>query len=459
MKRLYITAILAAATCLYGAIPAHAVQTPPPNVLLIVSDDQGTLDLHSYGADDLHTPHLDALARRGVRFTQFYAAAPICSPARGAILTGRYPQRNGVIGNSDPLNENEVTIAEMLKAAGYRTGQFGKWHIGHGRPDDGYAQAPGPNQEGFEYAIGFLGGVVDQWSHFNYGGDPWGDPPRRHDLHKNGKEIWRSGTHAGDLIVDETIAFMTRHQEEPFFAYAAFGAPHYPLHAYDKHMALYEHLPMQRRQYAAYVSTLDEQIGRLLAGVDDLGLRENMIIIFMSDHGHSTESRANYGGGYAGPYRGNKGSLFEAGIRVPAFISYPGHIPAGASRDQVATGMDWLPTIADYTKTTTSARLIDGHSLRTIIEDEQAGSLYENVFWHRPGNLPQWAVREGYWKLVVNARDARQQPVSEEERIFLSNLALNVSERHNQASIYPEIVERLTNKHAAWLKDIMQVEK
>lgn len=440
-------------------VMGQTVPERPPNVILIVSDDQGTLDLHSYGAEDLYTPHLDALARRGVRFTQLYAAAPICSPSRGSILTGRYPQRNGVVGNSDPLNENEVTIAEMLRATGYRTGQFGKWHIGHGRPDDGYAQAPGPNQEGFDYAIGFLGGVVDQWSHFNYGGDPWGDPPRRHDLHKNGKEIWRSGTHAGDLIVDEAISFMARHRDEPFFAYAAFGAPHYPLHPYDKYMALYEHLPMQRRQYAAYVSTLDEQIGRLLAGVDELGLRDDTIIIFMSDHGHSTEARANYGGGYTGPYRGNKGSLFEAGIRVPAIIAFQGHVPQDASRHQVATGMDWLPTIADYTGTSLPQHAIDGHSLREVIEDSTAASPYNRLFWHRPGNLPQWAVREGNWKLVVNARDARQQPVPEASRVFLSNMAINVSEQHNQALIYPEVVDRLTKLHHDWLEEVLKGEE
>ena len=441
--------------CLFTDVQAQSQENRPPNVVLILSDDQGTLDLHSYGAEDLYTPHLDALTRRGVRFTQFYAAAPVCSPSRGAILTGRYPQRNGVVGNSQPLHEDETTIAEMLKAAGYATGQFGKWHIGHGRPGENYASAPGPNAEGFDESVGFLSGVVDYWSHFNYGGAPWGDPPRRHDLHRNGKEIWRTGTHTGDLIVDEALSFLEANQDQPTFVYAAFGSPHYPMQPYDKYMALYESLPIQRRQYAALVSTMDEQIGRLLTGIDELGLRENTIVIFMSDHGHSTEARADFGGGYAGSYRGAKFSLFEAGIRVPAIISWPGQIPAGESRDQIATGMDWLPTIADYTDSPLPENPLDGRSLRTVVKDENAPSPHKVLFWHRPADEnPQWAVREGPWKLIVNARDTDRSLVPEADRVFLSNLDRDESERTNLADDHPEVVHRLRNLHDEWLRDL-----
>ena len=450
--------ILLPTLCFYAIFPA--IDKPErearmPNVVLILSDDQGTLDLHSYGAEDLHTPHLDALAHRGIRFTQFYAAAPVCSPSRGAILTGRYPQRNGVVGNSQPLHEDETTIAEMLKAAGYATGQFGKWHIGHGRPDSSYAQAPGPNQEGFDESVGFLSGVVDYWSHFNYGGAPWGDPPRRHDLHRNGREIWRSGTHTGDLIVDEALSFLEAHRTDPTFVYAAFGSPHYPMQPYNKYMVLYEHLPMQRRQYAALVSTMDEQIGRLLTGIAELGLRDETIVIFMSDHGHSTEARADFGGGYAGPYRGAKFSLFEAGIRVPAIISWPGHIPAGEARDQIASGMDWLPTIADYTGAALPSLPPDGRSLRSIIDDAAAPSLHEILFWHRPGgDTPQWAVREAAWKLVVNARDTDGSLVDGNERVFLSRVDTDARERINLTNEHPLKVERLTELYEEWIEAV-----
>lgn len=426
-----------------------------PNVILIVSDDHGTLDLNSYGSDDLYTPHLDALARRGVRFTQFYVAAPICSPSRGALLTGRYPQRNGVVGNSQPFNEDEVTIAQMLKNVGYQTGQFGKWHIGHGRPDTSYANAAGPNAFGFDYSFGFLGGCIDKWSHFNYGGDPWGDPPKRHDLHRNGKEVWATGTHSGDLIVQEASDFMTRHQEKPFFMYVAFGSPHYPMQPYDKYRKRYADLPAPRRKYAALVSTLDEQIGDLTRKVNALGLQKETIIIFMSDHGHSTEARANYGGGNAGPYRGAKSSLFEGGIRVPAIISYPGKLPEGKVREQLVTAMDWLPTVAGLTGAAMPDRSIDGKSLLEVIQSSEAASPHKTVYWHRPGGQqPQWAVRKGKWKLVKNARDTDRKRVSGSEQTFLSNMDKAVSEQHNLADKYPQVVKRLTKDHRHWLQEV-----
>ncbi len=427
-------------------------QKAGPNVILILSDDQGTLDLGSYGASDLSTPHLDSLAKQGIRFTQFYAAAPVCSPSRGAILTGRYPQRNGVVGNSQPLNPDEITIAEMLKNAGYVTGQFGKWHIGHGRPDEHYATGPGPNDEGFDESIGFLSGVVDYWSHFNYGGAAWGDPPRRHDLHYNGTEIWRSGVHTGDLIVDESLDFIRSHSDQPFFVFAAFGSPHYPMQPYDKYMEMYEHLDMQRRQYAALVSTMDEQIGRLLDGIDKMGLRENTMIIFMSDHGHSTEARADFGGGYAGPFRGAKFSLFEGGIRVPALISWPGQIPEGEIRHQMGIGMDWLPTIAHYADVPLPNNQIDGKSLKPLIENRSLATPHDVMHWHRPGNQKdQWAVRQGDWKLVVNPSDTDRSSVSEHEAIFLSNLKTDSTETINLALSEPSRVNRMTSTHQIWL--------
>jgi len=231
--------------------------TKNPNVLLIFTDDQGTFDLNCYGSDDLDTPSLDSLAKRGTRFTQFYAGSSVCSPSRAALLTGRYPHRAGVPGNAQSrpeffgkgggLPSDEVTIAEMLKAAGYRTGHFGKWHLGSN---------PGPNGSGFDESFGFLGGCIDKWSHFNYGGEPWGTPPKRHDWFHNGEEVWESGTHSGDLIVREAARFIEADPNKPFFAYMAFGTPHYPMQPYDKYRRHYEHLPEPRRAYAALVLSL-----------------------------------------------------------------------------------------------------------------------------------------------------------------------------------------------------------
>ena len=432
-------------------------QTGPverPNVIIIVSDDQGTLDLNVYGSKDLHTPNLDALAEDGVRFTQFYAASAVCAPSRAALLTGRYPLRAGVpsnaeshpsqLGSGDGLAAEQVTIAEMLQTAGYRTAHFGKWHLG---------ARPGPNGQGFDESLGFLGGVVDKWSHYNYGQGSWGIPPKWHDLYHNGKEIWESGTHTGDLIAREANRFMQENRERPFFMYLAFGNPHYPVQGYDRYLERYAHLPEPRRSYAAAVSTLDEQIGQVLSRLDDLGLREKTVIVFQSDHGHSTEARTNYGGGNAGPYRGAKGSFFEGGIRVPAIISFPGTLPRGEVRHQLAHGTDWLPTIVALTGTDLLGSDIDGLSLLSVIRERDAPSPHSVVHWQLGrGESAQWAVREGPWKLIGNPKDtSHKAPLADGDKLFLSNIETDAGEMTNLASAHPEIVERLKRLHHSWV--------
>jgi arylsulfatase A len=424
-----------------------------PNVLVILSDDQGTLDLNSYGSADLHTPNLDALANRGVRFTQFYAGSSVCSPSRAAFLTGRYPHRAGVPGNAESrpehfgsghgLAEEQVTIAEVLRSNGYRTGQFGKWHLG---------SEPGPNKQGFDEAIGFLGGCIDKWSHYNYGGVPWGASPKRHDWHRNGKEVWESGIHSGDLIVREAGRFIEKEPAKPFFAYVAFGTPHYPMQPYDKYRIHYEDLPEPRRSYAALVSTMDEQVGRLLAKVEGLGLMEKTLVIFQADQGHSTEARGNYGGGNTGPYRGAKASLLEGGLRVPAIVSLPGRLPGNAVRGQMCSGCDWFPTIADLCGIPLPKHTVDGKSLVGVIQSEDAPAPH--AVWHWMLGR-QWAVRDGIWKLIANGfdttdgRDKQKLPAK-----FLVNLADDPGERSNLADKHPDIVKRLTRLHEEWAMDV-----
>ena len=327
--------------CSAATAPAFSAETARPNVLLIFSDDQGSIDVNCYGAKDLITPNLDGLARRGVRFTQFYAAAPVCSPSRAGLMTGRVPQRAGVPGNVSSAHGHagmpaeQVTIAEMMKAAGYATGHVGKWHLG-------YTKETMPNGQGFDQSFGHMGGCIDNYSHFFY----W-NGPNRHDLWQNGKEIWRDGEFFPDLMVNECNRFLEANREKPFFLYWAINVPHYPLQGTAEWRKRYESLPDPRRKYAAFVSTLDEKVGEVLKTLDRLGLRENTIVIFQSDHGHSTEERTFGGGGNAGPYRGAKFSLFEGGIRVPAMISWPGRLPENEVRGQLGTGCDWFPTIAD----------------------------------------------------------------------------------------------------------------
>lgn len=414
----------------------------PPNVVLIFADDQGTLDLNVYGSEDLETPYLDALAGRGVRFNQFYVAAPVCSPSRAALLTGRVPMRAGVPGNVGlgrrGLPPEEVTIAEMLRGHGYRTALFGKWHLGYGIER-------GPRDQGFDEFFGHHRGCIDNYSHFFY----W-NGPNNHDLWRNETEVWEDGVHFSDLIVREATNFLEDNQDRPFFLYLPFNIPHYPMQGTPRWQEHYRNLPSPRREYAALVSTLDEHVGRVLSKLDALGLRENTLVIYLSDHGHSTEERANFGGGNPGPYRGAKFSLFEAGLRVPAIVSLPGMIPANETRDQFAVSVDLYPTIAELTGAPLPARKLDGRSLLPILQDDARPGPRE--FHWQQGD--QWAVRDGDWKLVVNARDTDRSRVPADQKRFLSNLSEAITERENLAPKHPEVVERLTRLHQVWLDGI-----
>lgn len=415
----------------------------PPNVILMFSDDQGTLDMAKLGARDLYTRNLDRLADQGVLFTQFYAAAPVCSPSRAALLTGLYPQRAGVPGNvglrDEGLPARQVTIAEMLKPSGYRTAIVGKWHLGH-------VNGNGPLDQGFDSFFGHKVGCIDNYSHFFY----WSGP-NKHDLWRNEEEHWEDGGYFPDLMMREARAFLEESKDEPFFLYLPFNIPHYPLQGLEKWRLLYSYYPTPRREYAALVSTLDEKVGEVLAMVDELGLREKTLIIFMSDHGHSTEERTMFGGGYAGPYRGAKFSLFEGGIRVPAIASMPGTLPEGAVRGQLATAVDWLPTIAEITGTALPDSGVDGKSLMSIIKSADAPSPHEVFHWQTG---KQWAVREGDRKLIVNARDANREYLSGDDATFLVNLAEDISERTNLAQRHADAVQRLMRLHDEWLQEV-----
>ena len=208
-----------------------------------------------------------------------------------------------------------------------------------------------------------MGGCIDNYSHFFY----W-VPPNRHDLYENGKEIWRTGKYFPELMVDEASKFMEDNLDKPFFIYWAINLPHYPLQASEKWRRRYSHIKDEkRRRYAAFMSSMDEAIGDLLEEIDQLGLKENTIVVFQSDHGHSVESRTFGGGGNSGPYRGAKFSFFEGGIRVPAIIRWPEKIPAGQVRNQLSISVDWLPTLAEFTGVPLPEHKIDGKSLVSVI--------------------------------------------------------------------------------------------
>lgn len=405
-----------------------------PNIVIIFTDDQGWADAGCYGSTDILTPGIDSIANHGVRFTQFYSAAPVCSPSRAGLMTGRQPLRAGLGGNAPSqegkpgLPASEVTMAEVFREAGYATGHIGKWHLG-------YTPETMPRGQGFDYSFGHMGGCIDNYSHFFY----W-QGPNRHDLWLNGKSIHRPGRFFPDLMVEHAQTFIEANRDQPFLMYFAANVPHYPYQGDPDWLDRYANLPYPRNLYAAFLSTLDARIKALLAYLESAGLRGNTIVVFQSDHGYSTEERAHSGGGSAGPFRGSKFSLYEGGLRVPAIISWPGHIPESQSRDQVAYGCDWLPTLAELASVSLPETTLDGKSLVPVLKSTTAPSAHEVLHW---GTDRYWAVRRDQWKLITTMprkKDAKPQ-------VWLSNLKADLEEQTNFASQHPDVVDELTDEH------------
>ena len=441
-------------SCMNGGLlpdlPGTSWADDRPNVLVIYTDDQGTIDLNCFGATDLATPNLDALAKRGVRFTQMYAPSAICSASRAGLLTGRFPVRAGVPGNVSSkegvpgMPTTEVTVAEMMKSAGYATGHIGKWHLG-------YTPETMPNGQGFDYSYGHMGGCIDNYSHFFY----W-NGPNRHDLWRNGKHIWEDGQFFPDRMAEECIEFIDQERASPFFVYWAINVPHYPMQGTAKWRAHYSQMEAPRRMYAEFVSTMDEVVGRVLTHLERSGLAKNTLVIFQSDHGHSVEERAFFGGGNAGPHRGAKGCLFEGGLRVPSIVSWPGVIPEGEVRDGMAVGCDWYPTIADFCGVDLPGHKLDGLSLKKMILDGSSKSPHDGFYWQLGrGNGAQWVVREGNWKLLGNPKDnARKGQLGPEDRLFLANPIDDPGEMTNLAKDNPDVVKRLRSRRDEYLKSL-----
>lgn len=425
----------------YWICPGQNIKKP--NVIVIYTDDQGAVDLGSYGATDLHTPNLDRLAAEGTRFTQAYVAAPVCAPSRAALLTGRYPQNAGVTGNTSPnpgshgMPEEQYTLAELFKDNGYQTGHIGKWHLGMSRETS-------PNNQGFDYSFGHLRGCIDNYSHFFF----W-QGPNIHDLYENGKEVFYDGQYFPDLASKKALNYIDENHKDPFFMYYAINMPHYPYQPTQKWRDHYEGMPQPRADYAAFISTIDERIGHLLDKLDALGIRENTIIIYQSDNGYSTEARAFNGGGSSGPYRGAKNSLLEGGIRLPAMISWKGNLPEKIVNDQFLMNIDWMPTLASLCKLKKKPGDIDGLDQSQMITDPGAKTSRNLGYW-KYGS--QWVVRKGSWKLVGYPKDTSHKGKLdlEKDALFLSDLSMDVSEMSNMAAQHPDKVSELVETYLSW---------
>ena len=422
-----------------------------PNVVILCTDDQGTLDANCYGSTDLKTPNIDRIARDGVRFTQAYAHT-VCCPSRAALLTGRHPQRSGVnswtqgnMKGPDGINMalEEVTIAEVMKTAGYKTALFGKWHVGSHRDR-------GPTKQGFDEFFGIRNGFIDNYNHYFLHGKGY------HDLYEGTDEVFKKGEYFPKLITDRALQFIDKNKSHPFLLYVGFNIPHYPEQALKEHSGLYKDLPMPRRSYAAITTTTDYYIGQILNKLDELKLTENTIVIFQSDNGHSAENNsgirvedhssgypkghyysAHGGGGNTGKWIGHKGNFLEGGVRVPAIVSWPAKLPKGVVRDQAVTIMDWYPSILEWCGIEKPTAKLDGRSLQPIIDSADAPSAHPVVYfqWQH-----KWAVREGDWKLI----DGRS----------LHRLADEKPEVKDYAREKPEIVKSLQARYDAWAKDV-----
>jgi arylsulfatase A-like enzyme len=244
------------------------------------------------------------------------------------------------------------------------------------------------------------------------------------------------------MMVREGLRFLEENRNNPFFLFLPFNTPHYPMQAETRFTAMYDNITdPKRKRYAAFVTSLDDKIGQIVAKLEELHLRENTILIFMSDHGHSVEERAFNGGGSAGPYRGHKFTVWEGGIRVPCIISWPGRIPEGEVRDQILSSIDWLPTIAEYCDLNLPDRKLDGYSIRSVIASGDTPSPHDILHWTHGD---RWAVREGKWKLVFDNNE-----------LFLSDMDKDVTETVNIAEQNPDVVEELKLKHERWLDEVV----
>ncbi|MFI5694976.1 sulfatase-like hydrolase/transferase [Kribbella sp. NPDC051586] len=418
---------------------------PRPNIVIIYTDDLGWGDLGCYGSPDIRTPHLDDLAARGVRMTDWYSNSPVCSPSRASLLTGRHPAHAGVesILGADRGTHGlppQDTVASALSAGGWRTAVFGKWHLG---VEPGSA----PLRYGFDHHFGFRAGCVDYYSHIMY----WGVRNPLHDLWSDDVEVWQNGEYLTDLITDRAVEYIAD-VREPFFCYVAYNAPHYPMHAPADAMAQYAHLPWEKQVMAAMISRVDDGVGRIVDVLRRTGRLDDTIIFFSSDNGPSAEERnwlggeeIAYPGGSTGGLRGHKGSVFEGGIRVPGIWSWPSTLPSGVTCSEPALMMDVAPTLLSAAGLTCTD--VDGVDILPLLT---GGTSPERVLTWEYAN--QRAIRRGPWKLVVDPADHLGAPQVPGHHLY--NLTTDPSETTDLSSQHPEILNQLLDSDHTWTTTI-----
>jgi len=413
---------------------AAETQTPRPNVVYIVSDDQGWKDVGYHGSN-IKTPNLDKLAANGTRMEQFYAQ-PMCTPTRAALMTGRYPFRYGLqtlvipSGATYGLATDEYLLPQALEEAGYYTAIIGKWHLGHADP------RYWPLQRGFDYQYGPLIGEIDYFTHEQHGVVDW---------YRNNKVVKEEG-YSTNLLGNEAVKLINEHDtSKPLYLYLTFNAPHAPYQAPQGYLDEYADIAdPSRRAYAASITAMDNQIGRVLEALEKKGMRDNTIIFFQSDNGGTRNKMFAGEGDMAkvvipcdnGPYREGKGSLYEGGTRVIALVNWPGHVRSGATVDGMIHVVDMYPTIAALAgASTTKAKPLDGLNMWPTLSKGKPSPRTEVIYNVEPFRA---GVREGDWKLIWRT------PLPSAAELY--NIPQDPSEKNNLAAQTPEKVVELEHR-------------
>lgn len=391
-----------------------AAEPRPPNVLLILTDDQGWGDLHCHGNDLIDTPTLDQFSRQGARFDRFFVC-PLCAPTRASILTGRYHLRAGVWGvtkGREIMRADETTVAQVFRAAGYATGCFGKWHNGEHYPHH-------PNGKGFQQFLGFCAG---HWNNYF-------DTRLQH----NGEPVPTKG-YISDVLCDAALDFIRANRKRPFFCYLPFNAPHGPFQVPDHYFAKYKERGLNDRDACIYAmcENVDDNVRRLLAHLDALGLADDTIVLFLTDNGPNGER-------YNGGMRGIKGSVHEGGVRVPCFIRWPGHIAPDTEIRHIAAHIDLLPTLADLCGIPLPeelARRLDGVSLKPLLLGGPGDWPERSIFTHSTRG-------DEMNPLCGSLRTPRHRLVLENRNYQLYDLVEDPAETTDLAAREPDLLERL----------------
>ena len=424
-------------TFIFGACKTDSPLNEPgslvkkPNIIFIMSDDQGYADLGCYGSEFVKTPILDKMAEEGMRFTQVYAGSPVCAPTRNVLMTGKH---SGHITRRDnrashepnlpfgkrkliPLKDEDITVGEVLKEAGYITGMIGKWGLGN----------PGttgvPEKQGFDHFFGYQDQVHahDYYSTFLMRN---GDTLLIPENENNQRKVY---TH--DLLAEDALDFIRKHKEEPFFLYLPLTLPHGRYEIPDNSLYADQDWPEQVKNYAAMISLMDKDISRIFDLLKELKLDENTIVFFTSDHGPNPPFVKALDSNK--PFRGNKRQVLEGGLRSPMIVRWPGKVPAGVTSDFIWSFWDVLPTLAEIGDASTPEG-IDGRSvLPTLLGEKQSDP--EFLYWEFYSPFQQ-AVRLGDWKGIR---------LGVEEPIYLFNLQEDIKEKNNVASKHPKIVKKM----------------